>query len=72
MISLITRFIYDIMISLTMITQPTIETKLADWTTAFYSISNKQSEEAQILRGLLIGLNNEIIRKGMIVIPGAA
>ena len=60
------------MISYNMITQPTIETKLADWTTAFYSISNKQSEKAQILKGLLNGLNNEIIRKGMVVIPGVA
>ena len=41
------------MISFNMITQPTIETKLADWITAFNSISNKQSEEAQILKGLV-------------------
>jgi hypothetical protein len=54
-----------------MITQPTIETKLADWTTAFFSISNKQSEQAQILRGLIDGLSDEMLRKGMVVIPGA-
>lgn len=60
------------MISLYMITQPTTETKLADWITAFNSISNKQSEEAQILKGLVNGLKNGIIREGMAVIPGAA
>ena len=53
-----------------MITQPTIETKLADWTAAFNSISNKQSEEAQILKGLVNGLKNGIIREGMATIPG--
>ncbi len=53
-----------------MITQPTIETKLADWTAAFNSISNKQSEEAQILKGLVNGLKNGIIRERMITIPG--
>ena len=55
-----------------MITQPTTETKLADWITAFNSISNKQSEEAQILKGLVNGLKNGIIRKGMSIIPGVA
>ncbi len=60
------------MISLNMITQPTITTKLADWTTAFNSISNKQSEEAQILKGLVNGLKNGIIREGMITFPGVA
>jgi len=54
-----------------MITQPTIETKLADWMTVFNSISNKQSEEAQILKGLVNGLKNRIIGEGMITIPGA-
>jgi hypothetical protein len=58
------------MISLNMITQPTTETKLADWITAFNSISNKQSEEAQILKGLVNGLKNGIIREGMTSIPG--
>ena len=53
-----------------MITQPSIETKLADWTAAFNSISNKQSEEAQILKGLVNGLKNRIIREGMVTIPG--
>jgi hypothetical protein len=60
------------MISLYMITQPTTETKLADWITAFNSISNKQSEEAQILKGLVNGLKNGIIREGMAIIPGVA
>ena len=60
------------MISLHMITQPTTETKLADWITAFNSISNKQSEEAQILKGLVNGLKNGVIREGMAVIPGVA
>ena len=60
------------MISLNMITQPTLETKLADWTLAFNSISNKQSEEAQILKGLVKDLKNKIIGEGMVVIPGVA
>lgn len=60
------------MISLYMKTQPTIETKIADWTSAFNSISNKQSEEAQILRGLVNGLKNKIKVEGMTVIPGVA
>jgi len=60
------------MISLCMITQPTIETKLADWNSAFNSISNKQSKDAQILKGLINGLKNETIREGMKSIPGVA
>ena len=60
------------MISFNMITQPTIETKLADWTLAFNSISNKQSEEAQILKGLVNGLKNKIVGEGMVIIPGVA
>lgn len=60
------------MISLNMITQPTVETKLADWTLAFNSISNKQSEEAQILRGLINSLKNKIVGEGMAIIPGVA
>ena len=60
------------MISLNMKTQPTTETKLADWTLAFNSISNRQTEEAQILRGLVNGLKNRIIGEGMIIIPGVA
>jgi len=60
------------MISLNMITQPTPETKLADWTAAFNSISNKQSEKAQILNGLVNGLKNKIIGEGMRTIPGVA
>ena len=60
------------MISLYMITQPTTETKLVDGITAFNSISNKQSEEAQILKGLVNGLKNGIMREGMAVIPGVA
>ena len=55
-----------------MITQPSIETKLADWTAAFNSISNKQSEEAQILKGLANSLKNKIIGEGMKIIPGVA
>jgi hypothetical protein len=70
MISNTITFIYDIMISLNMITQPTIETKLADWTLAFNSISNKQSEEAQILRGLVNSLKNKLFGEGMVSIPG--
>ena len=53
-----------------MITQPTIETKLADWMAAFNSISNKQSEEAQILNGLVNGLKNRDTGEGMVTIPG--
>jgi hypothetical protein len=53
-------------------TQPTIETKLADWVLAFNSIPNKQSEEAHVLQGLVDDLNNKIIRKGMPIIPGVA
>jgi hypothetical protein len=53
-------------------TKPTVETKLADWITAFNSISNKQSEEARILKGLVNGLKNGIIREGMSIIPGVA
>ena len=60
------------MISLVMKTQPTIETKLDDWNTAFNSISNKQSEEAQILKGLANVLKNKIIGEGMVTVPGAA
>ena len=60
------------MISFCMTTQPTIETKLADWVSAFYSISNKQSEDAQILKGLINGLKKETIREGMGSIPGVA
>ncbi len=55
-----------------MITQPTTETKLADWNLAFNSISNKQTEEAQILKGLVNGLKNKIIGEGMVTIPGLA
>ena len=55
-----------------MITQPTIETKLADWMTAFNSISNKQSEESQILKSLLNDLKNRITGEGMETIPGVA
>ena len=60
------------MISLCMKTQPTMETKLADWKSAFNSISNKQSKEARILDGLVAGLKNKIMIEGMIVIPGIA
>ena len=60
------------MISLYMITQPTIETKLADWTTAFYSISNKQSKQAKVLRGLIESLSDELVNRGMVIIPGVA
>ncbi len=72
MISNIITFIYDIMIAFNMITQPTIETKLADWNLAFNSISNKQTEEARILKGLVNGLKNKIIGEGMVTIPGIA
>ena len=60
------------MISLDMKTQPTMETKLADWESAFNSISNKQSKEAEILDGLASGLKNKIMIEGMRVIPGIA
>ncbi len=72
MISEIITFIYDIKISPIMITQPTIETKLFDWNLAFNSISNKQTEEARILKGLVNGLKNKIIGDGMVTIPGIA
>ena len=57
------------MISNNMKTQPTIEKKLADWISAFSSISNKQSQEAQILKELTINLR-EKIHGGMVIIPG--
>ena len=72
MISLTIRFIYDIMISLFMKTQSLIETKKADWIAAFNSISNKQSEEAQILEGLINSLETKIARRGTIIVPGVA
>ena len=60
------------MISLSMKTQPTPQTKLADWTAAFNSMSDKQSKEAQILQGLVSDLKNKIMTQGMTVIPGVA
>ena len=69
MISLTTTFKYDIMISLCMKTQSMIETKKADWIAAFNSISDKQSEEAQILKGLIYGLKNKINGEGIIIVP---
>jgi len=72
MISLITRFIYDIMISFYMKTQSMIETKKADWIAAFNSISNKQSEEAQILNGLISGLKNKTVGEGIVIAPEVA
>ena len=42
-------------------TQPTVESKLADWTSAFTSIANKQSEQAQILMALITGLRSKMI-----------
>ena len=53
-------------------TQPTVERKIADWMTAFNSISNRQSDEAQILDGLITGLQKKMILEGMIVISGVA
>jgi len=37
---------------------PTIEKKLADWTMAFNSIPDKQNQEAQILKDLIIKLQH--------------
>ena len=51
-------------------TQPTIEKKLADWITAFNSVSNKQSQEAQILKELANNLRQKIHGDGMVIIPG--
>jgi len=59
------------MISFNMKLQPTKERKLADWNLAFNSISNKQSEEAKILKGLVNGLESKIIGEEMIPTPGA-
>lgn len=42
-------------------TQTTIENKFADWNLAFNSMSNKQSEEAQILSGLITGLRTKMV-----------
>lgn len=53
-------------------THPTIQTKLADWNTAFNSISNRQSDEAQILADLIAGLKNKMNFEGMVLIPGVA
>jgi len=39
-------------------TFPTIERKLADWRSAFDSISDKQNQEARILKGLMIELRH--------------
>ena len=52
--------------------QPTVEKKMADWITAFNSISDKQSQDAKILRDLTLGLKEKTERDGMIVIPGMA
>ena len=60
------------MISFSMKTQPTLETKFADWNAAFNSISNRQSDESQILDGLITGLQRKMIREGMVAIPGVA
>ena len=60
------------MISLNMKTQPTPQTKLADWTEAFNSMSDKQSKEAQILQGLVNTLKTKIMTQGMTIIPGVA
>jgi len=51
-------------------TQPTVEKKIAAWMTAFNSISNKQSEEARILKDLVLVLKEKIVNEGMIIIPG--
>lgn len=72
MISKLKTLINDIMIALGMITQPSVETKLADWTAAFNSISNKQTDEALILKGLINDLKDKIIKEGMVPIPGVA
>ncbi|MGD2106101.1 MAG: hypothetical protein PVH93_00685 [Nitrosopumilaceae archaeon] len=53
-------------------TQTMIETKKADWIAAFNSISNKQSEEAQILKGLINGLKNKIFGEGIVIVPEVA
>ena len=34
---------------------PTIDKKLADWVSAFNSIPDKQSKDAQILKNLILG-----------------
>lgn len=39
----------------------TIEKKYADWNLAFISMSNKQSEEAQILSGLIANLKAKMV-----------
>ncbi len=60
------------MISSFMKTQPTLQTKLADWTEAFNSMSDKQTNEAQILQGLVSDLKRKIMLEGITVIPGVA
>ena len=60
------------MISIFMKTQPTPQTKLADWTEAFNSMSEKQTNEAQILQGLVSDLKRKIMDEGITVIPGVA
>ena len=60
------------MISFCMKTHPTIQTKIADWNAAFNSISDRQSDEAQILDDLITGLQRKMIREGMVAIPGVA
>ncbi len=42
-------------------TQTTIEKKFADWNLAFNSMSNKQSDEAQKLGGLIAGLRTKLV-----------
>lgn len=39
----------------------TIEKKYADWSLAFNSMPNKQSEEAQILSGLIASLRAKMV-----------
>ena len=60
------------MISFGMKTQSMIETKKADWIAAFNSISNKQSEEAQILKGLINGPKNKTVGERIVIAPEVA
>lgn len=39
---------------------PIVEKKLADWVSAFNSIPKKQTQEAQILKSLILGLRSKL------------
>ena len=57
------------MISFGMETKPTVYSKLADWITAFNSISDQQPKEARILGELISSLQKKMMSERIAVIP---